>query len=134
MALCEIGSVLISAFLFTLVVMLSGISVYRGYGYPFVENPASLAVFSLLFYLVIVMIGLLFVSASAVVGKVLASIAAIALVILDRFTVAIVPLVLYDEHNTVALAAVLIALIAMLSCIIVMQSKGKDYYVRNDRH
>ena len=134
MALCEIGSVLISALLFTLFVILSGILVYCSYGYPFSENLASLSAFVLLFYLVIVMIGLLFVSASAVVGRVLASIAAIALVVLDRFTAAIVPLILYDENNTAPLAAILVVVIVLLSCIIVMQSNGKDYYVRNDRH
>ncbi len=135
MAGYEICFILFYAFCFMLVVFMSGTLIYNMVLHqPFTEIP-SLLVFAGLFYLVTVSIGLLFLSVGAASSKVISSIILIALVVLDRFTAAIIPSIFYGQNvNPSTAACVLLLVIGLISFIIVFQMKGKDYYGKDESH
>lgn len=133
-AVYEICSILIQAFLFTLVVFLSGVLIFNIYLY----QPLSLSfllVFASLFYLVVVLIGLIHISVETGSTKMIASIVMISLVVIDRFTLAVIPSILYG-YSSMPIPAIIVLLlvIVLISIFIVNQMNGKDYYNKDESH
>lgn len=130
MAAHMICFVILHAFLFTLVVLLTGIVTYSIFHQLLWTVLAPLLPFAVIFFLLLVIIGLLFVSIEAGSNRMTASFVMIFLVILDKFTVLVIPFMLHAWYRTMpmVLIMVLLLMIVLVTWIIRKQMQQLDYF------
>lgn len=130
----EVCLIVLYAFFFTLVVMVSG-TVVTFWLHQVAIQLSQMIVFALLFYLIIVTVGLLFTAVSAWSNKVFAWILVTGVVILDRYTLVILPAIFHGgASQQLSVLRVLVPAIVLLLLIIARQVKNIDYYSKDENH
>ncbi|CCQ96329.1 membrane hypothetical protein [[Clostridium] ultunense Esp] len=123
--------VLLYAFLFTLVILLSGIVGYHFFLQRPLADVSSLSLFAVILFLLLVAIGLLFTSIAVASNRITASFFMIFLVILDKeSTTVIIPFILQYGYRVMPIVMMILLgiMIILMSFIIGKQMKQKDFF------
>jgi hypothetical protein len=128
----EIFSLLIYAFLFTSTIFFSGSIVYIFVLKHSLACLLDFFLFAIVFYLMLILIGTFFLILKLILSRIVASVIIISLVIIDRFTLSVIPNIFYIKLNAVPFVIFgLIFITILLTYIIQKLMNDKDFYSKD---